>query len=203
MPLPLAAPPTTLPPQQQQPQLSRSVGPSQRVLLAASPLPIQGFVPFKAPKLSPDELDGSQAGIPVDTFDPIARAQQIVQQLPRRWRGNFRSFSGGGELPAALSIAAASAEGQMVVIRGEMEIGGVSSPIQANLNAKSDQLDLLMLGNRLGAGLEAGGEFQGLEGLSLSGWHASRLTDTGGRLELIPDRSVSSSGKGTPIRGLW
>jgi hypothetical protein len=201
MPLPLAAPPTTLPPQQQ--QLTMPVGPSQAGLLAASPLPTQGFVPFKAPRLSPDELYGAQAGIPVDTFDPIARAQQIVQQLPRRWRGNFRSFSGGGELPAALSIAAASAEGQMVVIRGEMEIGGVSSPIQANLNAKSDQLDLLMLGDRLGAGLEAGGEFQGLEGLSLSGWHASRLTDMSGRLELIPDRTVAKPAKGMPIRGLW
>lgn len=176
---------------------------AQAVLLAASPLPIQGFVPFKVPRLSSDELFGSQSGIPVDTFDPVARAQLIVQQLPRQWRGNFRSFAGGGAMPALLSIEAASAEGQMVVIRGEIKIGDVTTPVQGNLNAKSDQLDLLLLGDRLPPGLEPGGEFQGLEGLSLSSWHASRLTDLGGRLELIPDRRASKPDKGMPIRGLW
>ena len=196
MPLPLVAPHQSLP---SSPPIARS----QPLLLAASPLPIQGFVPFKVPRLSSDELFGSESGIPVDTFDPIARARLIVEKMPRQWRGNYRSFAGGGPLPAQLSIETASAEGQMVVMRGQMAIGDVSAPIQANLNAKSDQLDLLLLGDRLAPGLEPGGEFQGLEGLSLSGWHAPRLTDMSGRLELIPDKGTGKVSKGVPIRGLW
>jgi hypothetical protein len=56
----------------------------------------------------------------------------------------------------------------------------------ANINAKSDQLDLIPLTETLDLGLEPGGAFQGLQGLSLSGWNAPRFVSPGGRLQLVP-----------------
>jgi hypothetical protein len=96
----------------------------------------------------------------------------------------------------------------MVVMRGTITIGGVASPVQGNLNAKSDQLDLLVLGDAPGADLGTGGAFQGLQGLSLSGWNAGRLTMMGGRLQLMPvpgsQKLASESGaQPEPVRGLW
>jgi hypothetical protein len=86
-----------------------------------------------------------------------------------------------------------------------MAIGGVETPVQGNLNAKSDQLDLLPLGDPLGGALEPGGAFQSVQGLSLSGWSAPRLTTPGGRLQLVPDQDVRSGGApgAAPVRGLW
>jgi hypothetical protein len=54
----------------------------------------------------------------------------------------------------------------------------------------------------------AGGRFQGLQGIALSGWNADRLTDMGGRLALEPmgSRPLVSprgAGKAVPVRGLW
>jgi len=67
-----------------------------------------------------------------------------------------------------------------------MTLGSVSTPVQGNLNAKSDQLDLLILGDATAVGLEPGGSFLGLQTFQLSGWEAPRLTSPGGKLELSP-----------------
>lgn len=92
----------------------------------------------------------------------------------------------------------------MVDLRGELRVAGVVSPVQGNLNAESDQLDLIPLGDQLGGGLELGGAFQGLQGLELSGWNANRLTDPGGRLVLQPGTSSAAGGAPVaPVRGLW
>lgn len=189
MPLPLAAAP---------------------LLIAATPLPSSmppppasdSFVPFVPPAAAALTMG------PVDVFDPIGRARLIAQQIPRRWSGSYRPFQGGGGQRVELQLSSATAIGQMVDLRGSITIAGVSSPVQGNLNAKSDQLDLLLLGDSHGSGLEAGGEFLGLQGLSLGGWIAPRLTDAGGRLQLAPDLSAAppakpSSNDGGPIRGLW
>jgi hypothetical protein len=96
--------------------------------------------------------------------------------------------------------------GAIVDLRGEISIAGVVSPVQGNLNAESDQLDLIPLGDQLGGDLQAGGEFQGLQGLELSGWNANRLTDQGGRLALQPGPTrspASNAGSAMPVRGLW
>ena len=86
----------------------------------------------------------------------------------------------------------------MVDVRGEMTLGSTTIPVQGNLNAQSDQLDLLLLGDYRDSDLLGGGEFLGLQGFNLSGWMAPRLTNPGGQLVLNP---VSA---GTPvIRGLW
>jgi hypothetical protein len=100
----------------------------------------------------------------------------------------------------------------MIDLRGELTVGGVTTPVQGNLNAESDQLDLLMLCECEVAGLELGGVFTGLQGLQLSGWQAPRLTSRGGRLDLRPLSSASrgaASARGTAptrgaaVRGLW
>jgi hypothetical protein len=162
-----------------------------------------GFVPFTPPEIRSIVEDGGANG-EVETFDPIARARLIAEQLPRRWSGRYQSFSGGPLVPVQLSIEAATAVGQMVDLRGAMAIGGVETPVQGNLNAKSDQLDLLLLGDPLGGALEPGGSFQSVQGLSLSGWSAPRLTTPGGRLQLIPERTASVPAPGSaPVRGLW
>lgn len=190
MPVPLAAVPLLL-----------AAGP----VLAASPLPADGFVPFIPLEIRAIDQDGGIDG-EVETFDPIARARLIAEQMPRRWSGRYQSFSGGPAVSVQLRIDGATPVGQMVDLRGAMAVGGVESPVQGNLNAKSDQLDLLLLGDPLGGALEPGGAFQSVQGLSLSGWRAPRLTTPGGRLQLVPERSAPpapAAGASGPVRGLW
>jgi hypothetical protein len=183
------------------------------MLLALSPLPSDAYAPVVPPSSrfgSPSRVSGTLLieTSPVETFDPIARAGLIATEIPRLWNGSYTPFDGGVPVPVNLSLASTSSAGQMVVMRGTITIGGVASPVQGNLNAKSDQLDLLVLGAAPGAELGTGGAFQGLQGLSLSGWNADRLTMTGGRLQLMPvpgsQKLASDMGpQPGPIRGLW
>ena len=179
------------------------------LLLAAVPLAVGSMVPFVAP----DQTSAATAAAafaqelaPVETFDPEARARLLVTELPRRWTGSYQPFLQVPSQPVTLQINAMTPYGQMIDLRGQITIAGVTTPVQGNLNAKSDQLDLLLLGSTLAPGLEVGGEFQGLQGFSLFGWYAPRLTSPGGRLELRP-ASVSSgtaSQRTAPgVRGVW
>jgi hypothetical protein len=140
----------------------------------------------------------------VETFDPVARAELIAARIPRQWRGSYRPFLiGASARPVQLALDSVVPNGQMVVLRGRMDIAGVESPVQGTINAKSDQLDLLLLAETMPPGLEAGGFFQGLQGPSLSGWQSSRLTSPGGRLYLVPGAPPRSEASGGVIRGLW
>jgi len=177
----------------------------------AVPLPGSSFVPFQAPTAGSaqrlDQATDTEMG-PVQTFDPSARAQVIARELPRQWSGTYQAFGGSAPVPVELSFAAVIPEGAMVTLQGEMTIAGQKTPVQGNLNAQSDQLDLIPLAAKLGGGLNAGGRFQGLQGIALSGWSADRLTDMGGRLALAPmgSRPLGSAqgiGKAVPVRGLW
>ena len=175
------------------------------LLLAVSPLPSDAFQPYVSPAAaeSADVLSGSG---PVETFDPIGRAELIARELPRYWGGVYRPYQAGASLPVQLSIASATPIGQMVDIRGTLSVGGIESPVQGNLNAKSDQLDLLLLGDKLGGDLEPGGQMLGLQGFSLVTWQPPRLTSTGGRLLLAPQAApapASRPGSAPTIRGLW
>jgi hypothetical protein len=155
------------------------------LLLAASPVPMD-------------------APVPVETFDPIGRARLIAELIPRLWRGTYRAFDGAPVQPVQLQLEAATPMGQMVDLRGQLLIGEAVVPVQGNINAKSDQLDLLLLTDETVANLDAGGSFQGLQGLSLSGWRSSRLTSLGGRFQLNPVTvAVEGEGRGGVIRGLW
>ena len=150
------------------------------------PLPVGSPVPFKEPTVIRHELpQGFGEQVQVETFDPVARAAVLAQDMPRQWSGTYQAFTGASPLTAQLTITSAIALGQMVDVRGEITIGGTTVPVQGNLNAKSDQLDLIVLGDNREAGLENGGEFRGLQGFSLSGWRAPRFSMPGGQLQLI------------------
>jgi hypothetical protein len=173
------------------------------LLLAASPTPApmgEFFVPFTAPVASPAEMPI----LGVESYDPVGRAQLIAERIPRTWRGSYRPFGGSASLPAVLQLRQVTPLGQMVDLRGELSLAGQKSPVQGNINAKSNQLDLLVLGTNLANVLEPGGEFQGQQGLSLSGWLPDRLTALGGRLQLTPGPvPTASTTSGGVIRGLW
>lgn len=143
----------------------------------------------------------------VETFDPAARAQVLARDLPPLWAGTYQAFGSQQSLPVQLRLTATRSIGQMVDLRGEMRIGEVVTAVQGNLNARSDQLDLLLLNRLSVAGLEPGGVFTGLQGLSLSGWQASRLTNPGGRLDLTPverpQPAIPAQAPDAPVRGLW
>jgi hypothetical protein len=172
-----------------------SVAPmARRALLAFSSLLMAASPAVAAPAMVPfdpnsaavrSELNAVQTDT-VDQFDPVARAQQLAAELPRRWRGSYLAYGSGSPLVVQLDLTALQAVGQMVVLQGTMTIGSVATPVQGNLNAKSDQLDLLLLGDAGSVGLEVGGAFQGLQAFQLSSWEAPRLTSAGGKLELTP-----------------
>jgi hypothetical protein len=175
-------------------------------LLAAGPaasLPADAFVPYTPTRTSLAE-DGGIGGS-VETFDPAGRAELIAARIPRLWRGNYRPFDpGAAARPVQLQLDSVVPEGQMVVLRGRMQIGGAESAFVANINAKSDQLDLIPLTETLDLGIEPGGVFQGLQGLSLSGWNAPRFVSPGGRLQLVPGTPPApAADNGGVIRGLW
>ena len=180
------------------------------LITIAAPLsakePGQASVDAPLPYTPPPGSMAPEGGISgsVETFDPVARAELIAVRIPRQWRGSYRPFLiGATARPVQLALDSVVPNGQMVVLRGRIDIGGVESPVQGTINAKSDQLDLLLLADTMPPGMEAGGFFQGLQGPSLSGWQSSRLTDPGGRLQLVPGPAPASKGPGGVIRGLW
>lgn len=178
---------------------------------AATPLGSDAFIPFNPPPLgtlSSDGVVGPEAA--VETFDPVARAQLLAQQVTRTWSGTYQSFDTGQVLPVQLQFTSLVAMGQLVDLRGDITIGGVTAPVQGNLNAESDQLDLLILCDcKDVSGLEIGGSFSGLQGFQLSGWQAPRLSNQGGRLALMPvagpapAKSAPQSSRAGTVRGLW
>lgn len=178
---------------------------------AATTMPAPAYVPFKAPKpTNIQELNQATGGqsYAVETFDTAGRAKVLARELPRFWSGSYQAFASGTALPVQLKLTGAKAIGQVVELRGDISIEGVKSPVQGTISAESDQLDLLVLGNQLGGGLQPGGSFQGLEGLELSGWNANRLTEMGGRLSLSPvsggaGAAASKTGRSQPVQGLW
>lgn len=167
--------------------------------LAAVPLATDALLPFNPSRAAVSAADVLSSGS-VETFDPVARARVLARDTPRTWTGTYQSFDTGEVVAVQLHLASLRPMGQMVDFRGEMSFGSVTTPVQGNLNAESDQLDLLLLCDCDGvAGLELGGQFSGLQGLSLAGWLAPRLTSQGGRLELSPAGGAASGASG---RGL-
>ena len=181
--------------------------------LLAMDLPVGSQVPFQTNPQLP--LDPIQLAVPlqvegktVESFDPVARAADLATSLPREWCGTYQPFDGNPTVDVRLTLTALTAMGQMVDLRGTMQMGDVSVPVQGNFHAKSDQLDLIPLGEPLIAGLEPGGVFLGLQGFSPTGWQAPRLinhadltTGTGGRLALTS--CVEQAPTDLPVQPLW
>ena len=179
-------------------------------VLLAMDLPVGSQVPFQSNPQLP--LDPIQLAIPmgtenteVESFDPVARAVSLAASLPRTWCGTFQPFDGNPTVDVTLELTSLTAMGQMVDLRGSMTLGSVTTPVQGNLHAKSDQLDLIPLGDPLIAGVEPGGVFLGLQGFSPTSWQSPRLINTadpstgvGGRLAL-----TSSCQGEIPVQPLW
>ena len=164
-------------------------------------LPVETAIPLETHY----SIDASRLAVPlmlegsVESFDPVVRATDLAATMPRQWCGTYKAFPNGSDQAVQLILSDVRSHGQIVAVRGAMTIGTINTAVQGNLNAKSDQLDLIPLADSLGDGLELGGEFLGLQGVDLSGWQASRLTNQGGRLSLSP----SCVSEALPIRGLW
>ena len=177
--------------------------------LLAMDLPIGSQVPFMSNPQLP--LDPIELAVPtevddgnVESFDPVKRAALLADTLPRLWCGTYRPFDGNPEVDVKLTLTSLTPMGQMVNLRGSMDLGDVTTPVQGNLHAKSDQLDLIPLANPLIAGAEPGGVFLGLQAFSPSAWESPRLINTndpgggiGGRLAL------SSECAQPPLQPLW
>ena len=119
-------------------------------VLLAMDLPVGSQVPFQSNPQLP--LDPIQLAIPmgtenaeVESFDPVARAVSLASSLPRTWCGTFQPFDGNPTVDVTLELTSLTAMGQMVDLRGSMTLGSVITPVQGNLHAKSDQLDLIPL----------------------------------------------------------
>ena len=178
--------------------------------LLAMDLPVGSQVPFQTNPQLP--LDPIQLAIPievdqnqVESFDPVARAADLVTTLPRQWCGTYQPFDGSPTVDVTLELSDLKAIGQIVDLRGTMTLGAVTTSVQGNLHAKSDQLDLIPLSDELIAGVEPGGVFLGLQGFSPTGWQSPRLINDvdpssglGGRLAL---RSACQAE--LPIQPLW
>jgi len=160
------------------------------------PATFEPSLPLDASALmEPLDLEGS-----VQRFDPIARAADIAMSMSREWCGSYMSFSSGNSVDVKLTFASVQPIGQIVDLRGNMQIGEISTPVQGNLNASSDQLDLLPLASQLTDVLEPGGSYLALQGMSISSWQAPRLTNRGGSLRLSPSCPGS---KAPAVRALW
>ncbi len=160
------------------------------------PATFEPSLPLDASVLQkPFELEGT-----VLRFDPVARAASLAVSMPRQWCGSYTSFTSGNTLDVMLTLNSVVPIGQMLDLRGDMQIGSISTPVQGNFNATSDQLDLLPLASTLANDMEAGGDFLGLQGFSLSSRQAPRLTNRGGSLSLDPSCSTSEA---PAIRALW
>jgi len=160
------------------------------------PATFEPSLPLDASSLKePFELEGL-----VERFDPVARAASLAISMPREWCGSYTSFTSGNSVDVKLTFASVQPIGKMLDLRGNMRIGSTSTPVQGNLNATSDQVDLLPLSGQLGDELETGGSFLALQGMDLSSWQAPRITNRGGSLNLSP----SCPGSEAPaVRALW
>ena len=74
--------------------------------------------------------------------------------------------------------------------------------VHGNLNAKSDQLELIPIGKELIQGLEPGGSFVGFQGAKLLGWKSTNLENSGGKLQLSESCEDVSS-KPPTVSSIW
>ncbi len=178
--------------------------------LLAMDLPAGSLVSFETNPQLP--LDPIQLAVPleldaieVESFDPVARAAELAVSLPRQWCGTFEPFDGNSTVDVTLDITQMTAMGQMVDLRGTMNLGSVTTQVQGKVHAKSDQLDLIPLADPLIAGVEPGGVFLGLQMFSPTSWQAPRLINVADRSTGVGGRLALTSGcqEEPPVQPLW
>ena len=164
------------------------------------------FLDFDLPpaaEVSPldvEPIESLDAGrIEIELFDPVKRARQLADELPRSWQGTLRVAGSSERMPADLELDRLVPLEAMVDVFGQLTIAGQTVPVQGNLNAATEQLNLLLLGDDLPADLEPGGNFLGLQMFNISMWVGPRLTSRAALLRLAP----ASDDLEPPVRGLW
>ncbi len=148
-------------------------------------------------EVKPFVLEGS-----VNNFDPVKRAAGLVNTFPRKWCGLYRSFEDDSNVDVIINFSGIKSIGKILELRGEMFIDDVKTPIRGYLNAKSDQLEILLNSNNRIPGLEDGGSFLGLQGTRLLAWNSPRLTHSGGRLELRK-QCINQLSKAPAVISIW
>ena len=146
---------------------------------AATPVASEAFVPFTPPSATSvggESLSGLGGA---ETFDPVGRAQLLAGEMPLVWSGTYQSFDNSQIVSAELRLASVKPMGQMIDLRGELTVGGVTTPVQGNLNAEWQAPRLTSRGGRLD-----------LRPLS----SASRL---------VSPVSTKNTTRGAEVRGLW
>ena len=147
-------------------------------VLEEVPLELLQLAPDTKIEVLPFVLEGS-----VDNFDPAERAKELEKRISRKWCGTYRSFKTGETLDVTLLLSQVKSIGQIVAIQGDVLIDQMKIKFSGNLNAKSNQTELILLSNKLISDIEPGGIFLGLEGAKNFVLKPSRLNHLGGRLD--------------------
>ena len=132
-------------------------------------------------KILPFVIEGS-----VESFDPVLKAKKLAETMPRKWCGIYRSFGEGLNPSVTLFFSKVKPIGQILSLDGKLLIDGNAIPFHGNLNAKSNQVELLNIANQRIFGLEPGGTFLGFNGLRKLTWTPPRLNVSGGQINLKP-----------------
>jgi len=152
------------------------------------PTSVEREVPIEKLQLAPDldievlpfVIEGS-----VENFDPVEQAKELAKKLSRKWCGTYRSFNDGSKFDVTLLFSQVEFIGQIVDLRGEIFIDGLRAKVRGNLNAKSNQIELIVISDQLIVDIEPGSVFFGLEGMRSLVNKASRLNNLGGRLDML------------------
>jgi len=152
------------------------------------PTSVEREVPLEQLQLAPDldievlpfVIEGS-----VENFDPVENAKELAEKLSRKWCGTYSSFNDGSKFDVTLLLSQVDFIGQIVDVRGEIFIDGLRARVRGNLNAKSNQIELIVISNQLIVDIEPGSVFLGLEGMKSLVNKSSRLNNLGGRLDLF------------------
>ncbi len=150
-----------------------------------------------AKEIKPFVLEGS-----VESFDPVLRAIDLAKTIARDWCGSYQSFEDDENVQVSLKLIEVKAIGQIVHLTGDMTFGYATTPVTGHLNAKSDQMELIPLSEKLIPGLEPGGYFVGLQGARIFGWKSPRLDNPGGRLEL-KEKCEEELSKAPVVNTIW
>ncbi len=141
--------------------------------------PKQLSAPHQEIKVLPFVIEGF-----VESFDPVERANDLVESFSRKWCGTYSSFNDDSVFDVTLVFSNVTSTGQMVFLSGELSIDNRTINLRGNLNAKSNQMELLIDSDQVVAGLEPGGMFVGFERSKILAWKAPRLNNFGGILLL-------------------
>ena len=159
--------------------------------IIASEAPLQELEsssPDATLKVLPFVIEGS-----VESFDPVKKAQELAQTISRKWCGTYSSFNDGSRINVTLLFSKVKPIGQIVSLDGQLLIDGSEVDLRGNLNAQSNQIELLIISNQRILDIEPGGTFLGLAGLERLLWNSPRLNNPGGYIDLNSKCSAQSS----------